>query len=46
MRFWKDTSGRYLDRSTVESLLRDGESPELDGFTARTGTHLSRGHYD
>jgi DNA topoisomerase-3 len=24
MRFWKDTSGRYLDRQTVQALLREG----------------------
>jgi DNA topoisomerase III len=37
MRFWKDTSGRYLDRNTVRTLLRDGATGELDGFTARNG---------
>ena len=37
MRFWKDTSGRYLDRGAVEALLRDGVTPVLDGFTARNG---------
>ena len=37
MRFWKDTSGRYLDRDAVRALLRDGTSPVLDGFTARNG---------
>jgi DNA topoisomerase-3 len=37
MRFWKDTSGRYLDRETVKTLLRDGVSGEIDGFTARNG---------
>jgi len=37
MRFWKDTSGRYLDRQTVRALLRDGKTAELDGFTARNG---------
>ena len=37
MRFWKDTSGRYLDRATVMTLLRDGATGEIDGFTARNG---------
>jgi DNA topoisomerase-3 len=37
MRFWKDTSGRYLDRQTVRTLLRDGKTGEIDGFTARNG---------
>jgi len=35
--FWKDTSGRYINRSVVEALLRDGKSGVLDGFTARDG---------
>jgi DNA topoisomerase-3 len=37
MRFWKDTSGRYLDRDAVRALLRDGKTGTLDGFTARNG---------
>ncbi len=37
MRFWKDTSGRYLDTRTLRALLEDGESGEIDGFTARSG---------
>jgi len=37
MRFWKDTSGRYLDRNAVKALLRDGKTGTLDGFTARNG---------
>ena len=37
MRFWKDTSGRYLDRRSVRTLLRDGKTGALDGFTARNG---------
>jgi DNA topoisomerase-3 len=37
MRFWKDTSGRYLDRTAVAALLKDGRTPVLDGFTARSG---------
>jgi DNA topoisomerase III len=36
-RIWKDTSGRYLDRSTAEVLLRDGRTGSLEGFTARNG---------
>jgi len=37
LRIWKDTSGRYLDRGTVETLLRDGRTGTLEGFTARNG---------
>jgi DNA topoisomerase-3 len=37
MRFWKDTSGRYLDRQTIRTLLSDGKTGEIDGFTARNG---------
>jgi hypothetical protein len=37
MLFWKDTSGRYLDRGAVKSLLKDGHTEILDGFTARNG---------
>jgi DNA topoisomerase-3 len=37
LRFWKDTSGRYLDRQTVRTLIRDGKTGPLDGFTARNG---------
>jgi len=37
MRFWKDTSGRYLDKRTLRTLLADGHSGEIDGFTARNG---------
>jgi DNA topoisomerase-3 len=50
MRFWKDTSGRYLDRTAVAALLRDGRTPVLDGFTARSGrtyrAHLEVDHDD
>ncbi|NNL67805.1 MAG: DNA topoisomerase III [Myxococcales bacterium] len=35
--FWKDTSGRYMDRGAVKALLKDGETGVLDGFTARNG---------
>ncbi|HEU4430757.1 MAG TPA: DNA topoisomerase, partial [Myxococcota bacterium] len=37
MRFWKDTSGRYLDRRAVAALIKEGRTPVLDGFTARSG---------
>jgi DNA topoisomerase-3 len=37
MRFWKDISGRYLDKRTVRALIADGTSGEIDGFTARSG---------
>jgi DNA topoisomerase-3 len=37
MRFWKDTSGRYLDRDAVKTLLADDHTGILDGFTARNG---------
>ena len=37
MRFWKDTSGRYIDRRAIAALLREGKTPVLDGFTARSG---------
>ena len=36
-RIWKDRSGRYMDPRTVRLLLEKGETPELDGFTARDG---------
>ncbi len=36
-RIWKDKSGRYMDRSTVSTLLRKLETPVLDGFTTRDG---------
>jgi DNA topoisomerase-3 len=45
VRFWKDTSGRYLDRGTVAALLRDGKTGTLDGFTARDGRSY-RGHLE
>ncbi len=37
MRFWKDTSGRYIDRNSLMALLRDGRTGPLDGFVARSG---------
>jgi DNA topoisomerase-3 len=39
---WKDVSGRYLDRSTAATLLREGKTGVLDGFLARGG-RLYRG---
>ncbi len=45
MRFWKDTSGRYLDPSAVRALLRDGITSTLDGFIARSG-RTYRGHIE
>jgi DNA topoisomerase-3 len=36
-RIWKDKSGRYIDRRTVTTLLRDGKTEELDGFLDRRG---------
>jgi DNA topoisomerase-3 len=37
LRIWKDTSGRYIDRVTAATLVRDGKSGVLEGFTARNG---------
>ncbi len=37
LRFWKDTSGRYVDRQTVETLVSSGKTGPLEGFTARNG---------
>ena len=45
MRFWKDTSGRYLDVGTVKTLLKDGQTPVIDGFTARSG-RTYKGHIE
>jgi DNA topoisomerase-3 len=36
-RIWKDKNGRYIDRETVRSLLKDGQTGELDGFRDRQG---------
>ena len=36
-RIWKDKSGRYIDRRTVETLLEKGETGELEGFSYRDG---------
>jgi DNA topoisomerase-3 len=45
MRIWKDTSGRYIDRGTAESLLKDHRTGVIDGFTARNG-RTYRGHLE
>jgi DNA topoisomerase-3 len=45
MRFWKDTSGRYLDPGSVRAIIQDGRTAELDGFTARSG-RTYRGHIE
>ncbi len=37
LRFWKDTSGRYMDRQSVRTLIQDGKTGPLEGFTARSG---------
>lgn len=37
LRIWKDTSGRYIDRVTAATLVRDGKTGTLEGFTARNG---------
>ncbi|MEE2702626.1 MAG: DNA topoisomerase 3 [Myxococcota bacterium] len=36
-RIWKDKSGRYMDRTTVKTLLEKGETRVLDGFMYRDG---------
>lgn len=36
-RIWKDKNGRYIDRSAVISLLKNGQTEELDGFRDRRG---------
>ncbi|MFQ5697611.1 MAG: DNA topoisomerase [Myxococcota bacterium] len=36
-RIWKDKSGRYIDRSTVKTLLEKKETRVLDGFSTRDG---------
>ncbi len=37
LRIWKDTSGRYIDRASARTLVRDGKTGALEGFTARNG---------
>jgi hypothetical protein len=45
MRFWKDTAGRYLSEGAVRILLKDGQTPVLDGFMARNG-RTYKGHIE
>jgi DNA topoisomerase-3 len=45
LRLWKDTSGRYIDRHTVATLLRDGKTGVLEGFVARGG-RAYKGHLE
>jgi DNA topoisomerase-3 len=45
LRIWKDTSGRYLDRRSVATLLRDGRTGVLEGFVARGGRPY-KGHLE
>jgi DNA topoisomerase-3 len=45
LRIWKDTSGRYIDRSSVATLLRDGKTGVLEGFVARGGRSY-KGHLE
>ena len=35
--FWKDTSGRWFDRTTASRLMQDKEIDELHGFFGRNG---------
>ena len=37
LRIWKDTSGRYIDRNSARTLVLDGKTGALEGFTARNG---------
>lgn len=34
---WKERNGRYLDRTTIAELLKDGRTPLLDGFLTPQG---------
>jgi DNA topoisomerase III len=45
LRLWKDTSGRYIDRTTAATLLRDGKTGVLEGFVARGG-RAYKGHLE
>ncbi len=38
---WKERNGRYLDRTTIKELLRNGETPILDGFLSPQGQGYS-----
>jgi DNA topoisomerase-3 len=37
LRIWKDTSGRYIDRNSARTLVNEGKTGALEGFTARNG---------
>jgi len=37
LRIWKDTSGRYIDRNSARTLILQGKTGALEGFTARNG---------
>ena len=37
LKIWKETSGRYIDRKTAETLAKDGKTGVLDGFRDRQG---------
>ncbi len=45
LRIWKDTSGRYIDRASVATLLRDGKTGVIEGFVARGGRSY-KGHLE
>ena len=34
---WKERNGRYLDRTTIKEILRNGETALLDGFLSAQG---------
>ncbi|MBP5318254.1 MAG: DNA topoisomerase 3 [Paludibacteraceae bacterium] len=38
---WKEISGRSIDIETAQQLLKDGQTPVLDGFTSRDGKPFS-----
>jgi DNA topoisomerase-3 len=40
-RIWKDKSGRYMDHNTVRTLLKEGATQPLEGFTYRDGRTYS-----
>jgi DNA topoisomerase-3 len=45
LRIWKDTSGRYVDRTSVAALLSSGRTGLLEGFVARGG-RTYKGHLE
>lgn len=38
---WKERNGRYLDRVTIKELLKDGQTPLLEGFLSANGQGYS-----